>query len=68
MKNVTVNIQIQFDVHSENNDDIKQEVLEELHIIQQTLERCRLDSDPLILTNSLDSSDIYIGSDEEEEI
>jgi hypothetical protein len=66
MKNVTVTVQIQFDVDSETEEAIKNEVIHKLGSMSQTLARYHMDSDPLIFTNSIDSSDIYIADDEEE--
>lgn len=67
MKNVTVNIQIQFDVFSDNEEDIKNEVIKSLDSMSQTLAKHHMDNDPLIFTNSIDSSDIEIHEDDEEE-
>lgn len=67
MKNVTVNIQIQFDVFSDDEDAIKEEVINSLSSMSQTLARYHMDNDPLIFTNSIDSSDIEIHTPEDEE-
>ena len=67
MKNVTVNIQIQFDVFSENEEDIKNEVIKSLDSMSQTLAKYHMDNDPLIFTNSIDSSDIEIHTPEDED-
>jgi uncharacterized membrane protein len=67
MKNVTVNIQIQFDVFSDDEDAIKEEVIKSLSSMSQTLARYHMDNDPLIFTNSIDSSDIEIHTPEDEE-
>lgn len=67
MKNVTVNIQIQFDVFSDDEDAIKDEVINALSSMSQTLARYHMDNDPLIFTNSIDSSDIEIHTPEDEE-
>ena len=67
MKNVTVNIQIQFDVFSDSEEDIKNEVINNLASMSQTLAKHHMDNDPLIFTNSIDSSDIEIHTPEDEE-
>ena len=67
MKNVTVNIQIQFDVHSDSDEDIKNEVIHSLGSMSQTLAKYHMDNDPLIFTNSIDSSDIEIHTPEDED-
>jgi len=66
MKNVTVNIQIQFDVDSDTEEQIKNEVIDKLNSMSQTLARYHMESDPVIFTNSLDSSDIEIQTPEDE--
>jgi hypothetical protein len=67
MKNVTVNIQIQFDVFSDSEEEIKNEVINNLSSMSQTLAKHHMDNDPLIFTNSIDSSDIEISTPEDEE-
>jgi hypothetical protein len=67
MKNVTVKVYIQFDVDAESEEDIKNEVIHKLGSMSQTLARHHMDSDPLIFTNSIDSSDIEISTPEDEE-
>lgn len=67
MKNVTVNIQIQFDVFSDTDDKIKNEVIHLLSSMSQTLAKYHMDNDPLIFTNAIDSSDIQIHTPEDEE-
>lgn len=67
MKNVTVNIQIQFDVFSDSEEDIKNEVISNLDSMSQTLAKHHMDNDPLIFTNAIDSSDIEIHTPEDEE-
>ena len=67
MKNVTVTIQIQMDVHSEDEEKIKDEVIDTLDSMSQNLQRNYMDNCPLIFTNSIDSSDIQIHSNEDEE-
>jgi len=67
MKNVTVNIQIQFDVDSDTEEQIKNEVINKLDSMSQTLARHHMESDPLIFTNAIDSSDIEIHTPEDEE-
>jgi len=68
MKNVTVNIQIQFDVFSDTDEDIKNEVIRQLGSMSQTLAKHHMDNDPLIFTNAIDSSDIDIHTPEDEEL
>lgn len=67
MKNVTVSIQIQFDVHSDNEEDIKNEVVNTLDSMSQNLQRYYLEQSPIIFTNSIDSSDIEIHKTENED-
>ena len=67
MKKVTVNIQIQFDVDNDTEEKIKNEVIDKLNSMSQTLARHHMESDPLIFTNSIDSSDIEISTPEDEE-
>jgi SHS2 domain-containing protein len=67
MKNATVNVQIQFDVYGDNPEEIKEEVINALSEMSRTIGNIHADRAPLIFTNSIDSSDIYIDSDEEEE-
>ena len=67
MKYVTVNIQIQFDLFSDSEEDIKNEVISNLASMSQTLAKHHMDNDPLIFTNAIDSSDIEIHTPEDEE-
>lgn len=57
MKNVTVTVQIQFDVFGE---DTKEEVTNALAEMSQTLGREFSDRSPMIFTNAIDSSDIDV--------
>jgi hypothetical protein len=66
MKNVTVNVQIQFDVNSDTDEDIKNEVIHLLGSMSQTLAKYHMDNDPLIFTNSIDSSDFEVHTPEDE--
>lgn len=66
MKNVTVKVHIQFDVVNDDPDKIKAEVMDKLDSMSQTLATYHTDSDPLIFTNSIDSSDIDIHTPEDE--
>lgn len=68
MKNVTVNVQIQFDVNSDTHEDIKNEVIHLLDSMSQTLAKHHMDNDPVIFTNSIDSSDFEVHTDEDERI
>ena len=67
MKNVTVNIQIQFDVTEDTEEKIREEVERVLNQFNSELQRSHDDISPLIFTNSLDSSDIEIHTPEDEE-
>ena len=60
MKNVTVTVQIQFDVFGE---DTKEEVTNTLAEMSQTLAREFNDRSPVIFTNAIDDSDIEIHSE-----
>ncbi len=60
MKNVTVTVQIQFDVSSDNRDQIKNEVIDQLVSMSQTLGRHHMEVSPVIFTNSIDESDIQV--------
>jgi hypothetical protein len=60
MKNVTVTVQIQFDVFSSDRDSIREEVNNVLSQMSATLDQQHGDRAPMIFTNSLDSSDIHI--------
>lgn len=60
MKSVTVTVQIQFDVFSSDGDAIRQEVGNVLSQMSATLDVHHGDRAPMIFTNSLDNSDIYI--------
>ena len=66
MKNVTVNVQIQFDVNSDTDEEIKNEVIHLLGSMSQTLAKHHMDNDPLIFTNSIDSSDFTVHTPEDE--
>ena len=66
MKNVTVNIQIQFDVVGDTPDEIRTEVERVLNQFECELQRSHDDISPAIFTNSLDSSDIEIHTPEDE--
>jgi hypothetical protein len=57
MKNVTVTVQIQFDVFGE---DTKTEVENTLDQMSQVLGREFNDRSPVIFTNSIDNSDIEV--------
>jgi len=57
MKNVTVTIQIQFDVFGE---DTKEEVTNALAEMSKVLGREFNDRSPVIFTNAIDSSDIEV--------
>ena len=57
MKNVTVTVQIQFDVFS---DDTTEEVTNALAEMSEVLGREFNDRSPVIFTNSIDSSDIQV--------
>ena len=64
MKNVTVNIQIQFDVFTDDEDAIKEEVENTLDEMNKVLAQRFNDRSPLIFTNSIDHSDIDVHEDE----
>jgi hypothetical protein len=64
MKNVTVNVQIQFDVTKGDKEEVAK-ILDSMTKILQ--ERMSFES-PIIFTNSLDSSDIEVHTPEDEEI
>jgi len=63
MKNVTVNVPIQFDVDEAN----MLEVHAALSTINSALSSLNLFSSPQILSNALDSSDCEFYSDEDED-
>lgn len=67
MKNVTVTVQIQFDVFSEDEDQIKEEVGSALAAMSDTLAKNFDDRSPVIFTNSIDISDIEIHTPEDED-
>lgn len=60
MKNVTVNVQIQFDVFSDDPEKIREEVEMALASMSNTLGQQFNDRSPVIFTNAIDSSDIEI--------
>jgi len=64
MKNVTVNVQIQFDVFS---DDIKEEIINSLNEMSTALNERFNDRSPIIFTSSIDSSDFEVHADEDED-
>jgi len=67
MKNVTVNIQMQFDVSSDTEEKIREEVELVLHKFNSELQGLNTDISPIIFINALDGSDIEIHTPEDEE-
>lgn len=68
MKNVTVNVQIQFDLYEDDPEKYNAAVASALDEMTGTLQMMHPDMSPVIFTNSLDSSDIEVHEDEDIDI
>jgi len=67
MKSVIVNVQIQLDVFTDSNDieDIAREVGEQLNLCNTIVQMSQLDSQPQILANSINDSDMEVAPEED---
>ena len=59
MKSATVNVQIQFDIEGKDNSEVS-EVGDTIDIINGILQERMPDISPIIFTQAIDDSDIYL--------